>query len=61
MIQLSNNETPKIFVFLKTSFSLSYLTFAKGGYIISINPMARGILVVPEENELIKEDDEGTK
>ena len=61
MIQLSNKETPRTFVFLKTSFSLSYLTFAKGGYIISIKPIAKGILVVPEENELIKEDDEGIK
>ena len=61
MIQLSNKETLRTFVFLKTSFSLSYLTFAKGGYIISIKPIAKGILVVPEENELIKEDDEGIK
>jgi hypothetical protein len=32
-----------------------------GGYIIKINPMAKGILVVPVENELIKVDDEGKK
>ncbi len=61
MIQLSNKEIPKTFVFLKTSLSLSYLTFAKGGYIISIKPIASGILVVPDENELIKDDEEGTK
>jgi len=32
-----------------------------GGYIININPMAKGILVVPDENELIKPDEEGKK
>ena len=61
MIQLSNKETLRTFVFLKTSFSLSYLTFANGGYIISIKPIAKGILVVPEENEFIKDDDDGIK
>jgi hypothetical protein len=29
-------------------------TLVKGGYIIKINPMANGILVVPLEKELIK-------
>jgi len=33
----------------------------KGGYIIKINPMANGILVVPEEKELIKSDELGIK
>src|SRR5690606_34864862 len=61
MIQLSNKETPKTFVFLKTSFSLSYLTFAKGGYIITVNPIAKGIFGVPDENQLIKDDDDGIK
>jgi hypothetical protein len=28
--------------------------FANGGYIIRIRPIAKGILVVPEENELMK-------
>jgi len=37
--------------FLNTSGSFSYLTLAKGGYIIRINPMAIGILVVPELSE----------
>jgi hypothetical protein len=32
-----------------------------GGYIIKINPMANGILVVPEEKELIKSDELGIK
>ena len=61
MIQFSNNDTPRTFVFLKTSLSFSYFTFVKGGYIIKISPMASGILVVPDENELIKLDDEGMK
>jgi hypothetical protein len=37
----------------KTSPIFSYFTFAKGGYIIKIKPIANGILVVPLENELI--------
>lgn len=59
--QLSNNETPKTFVFLNTSFSFSYLTFANGGYIISIKPIAKGMFVVPDEKELMNIDDEGKK
>ena len=52
--QFNNKETPNTLVFLKTSFNLSYLTLVKGGYIISIRPIASGILVVPVENELMK-------
>ena len=59
--QLSNNETPNTFVFLNTSFNLSYFTFANGGYIININPTAKGIFVVPEENELMKLEEDGKK
>jgi hypothetical protein len=59
--QLRNNDIPKTFVFLKTSFSFSYLTFAKGGYIISIKPTAKGMFVVPDENELMNVEDEGKK
>lgn len=59
--QLRNNDTASTLVFLNTSFSLSYFTFAKGGYIIKINPTAKGILVVPVENELMKVDDDGNK
>jgi hypothetical protein len=29
-------------------------TFVNGGYIIKINPTAKGIFVVPDEYELIK-------
>src|SRR4051812_27711839 len=61
IIQLRNNDIPKTFVFLNTSFSFSYLTFAKGGYIISIKPTAKGMFVVPEENEFIIVEDEGKK
>jgi hypothetical protein len=48
-------------VFVKTSFNFSYLTFAKGGYIIRIKPTAKGMLVVPDENELMNVEDEGKK
>jgi hypothetical protein len=33
----------------------------KGGYIIKIKPIAKGILVVPLENELMKVDEDGKK
>ena len=59
--QFSSNETLKTLVFLKTSLSFSYRTFAKSGYIIRINPMAKGMFVVPEEKELIKTEEEGIK
>jgi hypothetical protein len=35
--------------------------FVNGGYIIKIKPIASGILVVPEENELIKSAEFGIK
>jgi hypothetical protein len=38
-------------MFLKTSPSSSYFTFARGGYIINIKPIAMGIFVVPLWNE----------
>lgn len=61
IIQLRNNEAPNTFVFLKTFFSLSYFTFAKGGYIMSIKPIAKGRFVVPAEYEFIKLPDAGKK
>jgi hypothetical protein len=61
IIQLRNKDIPKTFVLLKTSFSFSYLTFANGGYIISIKPIAKGMFVVPEENELMNVEDDGKK
>jgi len=45
----------------KTSFNSSYLTFAKGGYIITINPIAIGMLVVPELIEFQNPAIEGNK
>jgi hypothetical protein len=60
-IQFNKRDTPKILVFLNTPFRFSYLTLVKGGYIIRINPMAKGILVVPEEKESIKLAEEGIK
>lgn len=61
MTQFKNRETPKTLVFLKTSLNLSYLTFVNGGYIIKINPIANGILVVPLEKEFINVDEDGIK
>jgi hypothetical protein len=60
-IQFRKSDVPSTFVFLNTSPIFSYRTFAKGGYIINISPTASGILVVPEENELMNPDDEGIK
>jgi hypothetical protein len=39
----------------------SYFTFARGGYIIRIKPMASGILVVPLEKEFMNVEEEGIK
>ena len=61
IIQFRNKDIPKTFVFLNTSFSFSYLTFANGGYIIRIKPTAKGMFVVPDEKELMNVDDEGMK
>jgi hypothetical protein len=40
--------------FLNTKGIFSYFTFANGGYIIRIRPMAIGIFVVPVLNEFQK-------
>jgi hypothetical protein len=40
--------------FFGVAFAVGLFTFANGGYIIRVNPMANGILVVSLENELIK-------
>lgn len=61
IIQFRSKDIPKTFVFLNTSLSFSYRTFAKGGYIMSIKPTAKGMFVLPDENEFIKVDDEGKK
>ena len=49
------------FTFLNTWGIFSYLTFANGGYIIKINPIAKGMLVVPLDIELMNEAVEGIK
>jgi hypothetical protein len=59
--QLSNKDIPKTFVFLKTSFSFSYRTFANGGYIMRIKPTAKGMFVVPVEKALMNVEEEGKK
>ena len=45
--QFCTSERPRTLKFLNTSPSSSYLTFARGGYIMRIRPMAMGMLVVP--------------
>ena len=47
IIQVINNDIKINFKFLKIRGISSYFTFAKGGYIIKINPIAKGMLVVP--------------
>jgi hypothetical protein len=46
MIQFCTRDRPSILKFLNTPPNSSYLTFASGGYIIRIRPIAIGILVV---------------
>ncbi len=53
MIQLSRRASPSTLVSLKTFPISSYRTFARGGYIIRIRPIAMGIEVVPTEREVI--------
>ncbi len=45
MIQFCTSERPSTLKLPKTSPSSSYFTFASGGYIIRISPMAMGMLV----------------
>jgi hypothetical protein len=46
IIQFCTRERPRILKLRKTPPNSSYFTFANGGYIIRIRPMAIGILVV---------------
>ena len=57
--QFSKSDNHSTFVFLKTAGNFSNFTFANGGYIINIKPIARGILVVPVEKELMNVPDDG--
>src|ERR1035437_9202308 len=61
MTQFRINERLSILVSRKTSPIFSKRTFASGGYIMSINPIASGILVVPLEKELMKPAVDGIK
>ncbi len=54
MTQFCTSESPRIFLFRKTSPSSSYFTLASGGYIIRIRPIAIGTLVVPTWKLLMK-------
>jgi hypothetical protein len=49
IIQFWIKDRPRILVLRNTCPNSSYFTFVKGGYIITINPIAIGILVVPED------------
>src|SRR5690606_5024893 len=59
--QLRTRDKVRTLVSLKTSPKFSYFTFASGGYIIKINPIAKGILVVPLEKEFINTDEDGIR
>ncbi|MNV86935.1 hypothetical protein D3C71_1810100 [compost metagenome] len=61
IIQFSTSEVLSTLTSLNTFPIFSYFTFANGGYIIRIRPMASGILVVPLEKELIRSEEEGMK
>src|SRR3954470_3360757 len=47
--QFWNKDSKRTFQSLKTRHISSYFTFASGGYIMTINPIAIGIFVVPTE------------
>jgi hypothetical protein len=52
-IHVMKKESANNFGFARTAGILENFTFVNGGTIISINPMANGIFVVPVENELM--------
>lgn len=60
-IQVIKIEISNSFGFWNILGMIEKSTFVKGGYIIRINPMAKGILVVPLEKELIIPEVEGIK
>ncbi len=61
IIQFNINDAVSTLVSLNTSPMFSYFTLANGGYIMSIKPIANGILVVPLEYEFINAADDGIK
>ena len=52
--QFCTSDRPSTRLSRKTSASSSYRTFVNGGYIITINPIAIGMEVVPTLNRLRK-------
>ena len=52
-IQFWTSDKPSTLVFWNTFPSSSYFTFASGGYIMRMSPMAIGIDVVPTERPVI--------
>jgi hypothetical protein len=54
IIQFWIRESPRILKLRNTPPSSSYFTFASGGYIISIKPIAIGILVVLSGRDFIE-------
>ena len=60
-IQFWTSDRPRTFVSLNTVWSSSYRTFASGGYIMRISPMAIGIDVVPTERLVISAGTAGEK
>ena len=61
MTQFWTSDRPSTLRLRKTSPSSSYRTFARGGYIIRISPMAIGMFVVPTWNRTMKRSTPGTK
>ena len=53
-IQVIKNEAVNNLGCSNICGTLEKLILVNGGYIIKINPIANGTLVVPDENELIK-------
>ena len=60
-IQFWTSDRPRTFVSLNTLCSSSYRTFASGGYIIRMSPIAIGIDVVPTESPVISAGPAGEK
>ena len=51
IIHVIKNDRDNNLRFLNTLGTSESLTFTKGGYIIKISPIAKGILVAPLEND----------
>jgi hypothetical protein len=54
IIQVIKNDAVSNFGFSNILGTCEKSILVNGGYIIKISPIAKGILVVPDENELIK-------